>query len=358
MLLKKKISLLILILVVVSIILVVFSPFKVSYNVVSKVSIKPALEWELSRTIDGNLITLFKNNLNNTVNSYSVTEFQRGDVVEFKLNNEILDKTCIQKGDTIGFVYSNEEQRKLIELMGNLKILEAEFLFYTTGQKPEDVDKAMKQLILAEKELETQQKLMARSEILIQDTVISLQQYDIDLNELKIKEMAFEIAKANYESVTTGEKPEQAQLIESKIYALNLQIEQIKERINYFTLISPINGILAKNRYQSQISDNLKSEVLVKIIDVTEKIGVAPVRLSDLAYFSKGNEVFLPKEKKHGNIISIDNVAQNNWIESSVFLTFKIEDAEDLSPGTFTDIKIYGAELNLKDYLINIFTKK
>lgn len=358
MLIKKKISLLVLVIIIASFIIIVFAPIKINYNVVSKVSIKPALEWELSRTIDGNLITLFKNNLNNTVNSYSVTEFQRGDVVEFKLNHEILEKNYIQKGDTIGFVYSNEEQRKLIELMGNLKILEAEYLFYTTGQKPEDVDKAMKQLVLAEKELETQQKLMARSEILIQDTVISLQQYDIDLNELKIKEMAYEIAKANYESVTTGEKPEQAELIESKIYALNLQIEQIKERINYFTLVSPIDGILAKDRYQSQISDNLKSEVLVKIIDVTEKIGVAPVRLSDVSFFSKGNEAFLPKEKKHGNIIAIDNIAQNNWTESSVFLTFKIEDAVDISPGTFTDIKIYGAELELKDYLLNMFTKK
>lgn len=358
MLLKRKTTILFLLVLILLILLVVFGSFKVNYNVVSKVKIKPAMEWELSRTIDGNLITVYKNHITNTVNSYSVTEFQRGDVVEFKLNKDLLNKQSIQKGDTIGYVYSNEEQRKLIELLGNLKVLESEYVFYTTGQKPEDVDKAEKQLILAEKELETQRKLMARSEILIRDTVISLQQYDIDLNELKIKEMAYEIAKANYESVTTGDKPEQAELIESKIYALNLQIDQIKERIDYFTLISPIDGIIAKDRYEGQLTDNLKSEMLIKIIDVNEKIGVAPVRLSDMAYFNIGNKAYLPKEKKYGSLISLDNVAQSNWTESSVFLTFKIEDAEEMSPGSFTDIKIYGAELELKDYIVNIFTKR
>lgn len=358
MILKKKISIIVLIIVAVSIIVLFFGSFKVNYSVVSKVQIKPQLEWELSKTIDGALITTLKNNLKNTVNAYSVTEFQRGDVVEFQINEAILEKKYVQKGDTIGIIYSNEEQRKLIELIGNLKILEAEYTYYTTGQKPEDVDKALKELILAEKELDTQRKLMARSEILIKDTVISLQQYDIDLNELKVKEMAYEIAKANYESVTTGEKPEQADLINSKIQALNLQINQLKERINYFTLTAPINGTLAKNSYQAPASENVRNEVVLKIINVEEKIGVAPIRLKDLPLFSIGSEAFLPKENKQAQVISIDNVAQNNWTESSVFLNFQIEDGLNLNTGTFTDIKIYGAELELKDYLLKLFTDK
>lgn len=358
MILKKKISLIVGLAILLAIMAVFFSPIKINYSITSKVQIKPHLEWELSKTIDGTLITSLKDNLKNSINSYSVTEFQRGDVVEFKLNETLFEKDFIEKGDTIGIIYSNEEQRKLIELIGNLKILEAEYTFYTTGQKPEDVDRALKELMLAEKELETQQKLMARSEILVKDTVISLQQYDIDLNELKVKEMTYEIAKANYESVKTGEKPEQADLINSKIKALNLQIEQLKERINYFTLLSPIDGILEKNSFQAPLLENVRNDIVLKIVNIDHKIGVAPIKISDLPYFSIGSKAYLPKEEKYATLIDIDNVAQNNWTTSSVFLNFKIEEGLELNGGTFTEIKIYGLELTIKDYLIKLFTLK
>lgn len=348
---KRKISFIVVLLLLLAIVVVLFGPFKTEYKVVSKVTIKPALEWELTKTIDGNIITVYKDNINNTVNSYSVTEFQRGDVVEFRLNPDVLKKDYINKGDTIGFVFSNEEQRKLIELEGNLKVLDSEYKYYTTGQKPEDVDKASKQLILAKKELETQQKLMARSETLFKDSIISPQQYDIDSNELEVREMNYKIAKANYKSVTTGEKPEQAELIKSKIYAQSLQLNQLKERLDSFILISPISGKLAKDRYDNLITENSKGISIVRIIDTNEKIGVSPIRLKDLQFFELGSAAFLPREKKHGTLIFKDNIAQTNWNESSVFLTFIIKDAVDLNVGSFTDINIYGKVLSLKEYL-------
>lgn len=355
MLFNKKVSLLLIFLLLLVVIFISFGSFKVKYNITSKVKIMPSLEWELSRTVDGNLISVNKNHVQNIVNNYSVTEFQRGDVVKFELNPDIVQKELIKKGDTIGFVYSNEEQRKLIEMLGNLKILQAEFEFYTTGQKPEDVDKAYNEMELAKKELETHKKLISRSEILNEENVISAQQYDIDLNVYKVKEMNYLIAKSNFESVSTGEKPEQAELIKSKIEAMELQIEQTKERINYFTLVSPIDGIISKNRYQEKISDNFKSEVLIKIINTNKKVGVAPIRLKDLIHFNIGNKAHLPKENKTAKIISLDNEAQSYWTESSIFLTFEIENSKEMNPNSFTDIKIYGEEIELRDLIFKMF---
>lgn len=309
----------------------------------------------MQKTIDGNLITLNRDNIKGSVNSFSITEFQRGDAVEFILKNDILDKQFINKGDTIGFIYSNEEQRKLIELEGNLKILESEYLFYNTGQKPEDVERAKQQLLLAEQEFETEKQLMDRTEILYKDSVILKQQYEIKLNELKVKELAVSIAEANYESVTTGDKPEQAILINSKMQAVNWQISQLKSRLDYFTVLSPLDGMIAMNR--SQTTNIPQMETILKVLDIERKVGIIPIRISELKYFDVGSKVYLDIEQKQGTVIGIDNVAQNNWLESSIYLTAEIENAHDLKSGMITEVEIEGKALQLWDYIKAILTK-
>lgn len=147
----------------VALFLFVYNPM-ISFRTKTKMVIHPTEEWELCKTIDGNLISVHKNHRKNYVQNYAVTEFQRGDAVRFVLNPKIFDKEQLTIGDTIGYVYSNEEQRRLIQLLGQLGVLSAELEFHTTGQKPEDVLFAERKLILAQQELETQRKLMRRSE--------------------------------------------------------------------------------------------------------------------------------------------------------------------------------------------------
>ena len=62
---------------------------KVPYIIKSRALFMPASEFNLVRTADGNLISSFKDNVRGVVKSYGVTEFQRGDVVQFLLNPKI-----------------------------------------------------------------------------------------------------------------------------------------------------------------------------------------------------------------------------------------------------------------------------
>ncbi len=66
-----------------------FFPYQVGYNIETKGLVLPAHEWSLIRSIEGNLISSYKDNIKGSVNSFGVTEFQRGDVVEFKLHPKI-----------------------------------------------------------------------------------------------------------------------------------------------------------------------------------------------------------------------------------------------------------------------------
>lgn len=353
---RKKVTIGVIVILVISAIAVLFLPLTFSYTTQSKVQIKPGLEWELSKNTSGHILTTFKNNINASVSSYSVTEFQRGDVVKFILKEEVLNRRTISRGDTIGYLFSNQEQLKLIELEGNLRILRSEYAFFTTGQKPEDIEKAKRQIHMARQELETQKRLMVRTSALFKDSVISGQEYDIALNEMKVKELAVSIAEANFESVSTGDKPEQSALIKSKIDAISQQIGQIRERINYFTLISPVSGQIAVNRQQP--TEILETEPLLRVIDVDTMVGITPIRLSELPYFEIGNEIQLTADGKTGYIISIDNVAQSDWLGSTVYLTSLIQNGQDLMPGKVASVKAIGKELSLFDYILAIMSKR
>ncbi len=322
------------------------------FSTKTKLIIHPTQEWELVRTIDGNLISIQKNHLKNYVNSYAVTEFQRGDAVKFVLNTKIFDQDVIHKGDTIGYVYSNEEQRRLIQLKGELGVLNAELEFHTTGQKPEDVELAKRNLDLALQEFETQRKLMARSEALISDLVISKEQYDIDFNALKVKELSVELARANLASIDTGEKPEMEKLIRSKIEALSNEIGQIQNRLDLLTVVSPIRGILSidhKSLMTIPLNENV--ETIVKIIDIEKPIGLMPIRVAHRSAISNGAEVKLRKDDNKGRVVLINNIAQISIGSPYMFYVVELEKNNNYTYGESQDAAVYGSEIPFRTFL-------
>lgn len=314
--------------------------------------IHPTEEWELCKTIDGNLISVHKNHRKNYVQNYAVTEFQRGDAVRFVLNPKIFDKEQLTIGDTIGYVYSNEEQRRLIQLLGQLGVLSAELEFHTTGQKPEDVLFAERKLILAQQELETQRKLMRRSEELIIDNVISKEQYDIDLNELKVKELSVELARVNLSSVDTGEKPEMEKLIRSKIAALSNEIEQIQNRLDLLTVVSPISGkILIDHGSMIKTVVSQNNETIVKIVSNDRPIGLMPIRMTHRAAISTGNQVTFRKHDAKGKVVLINNTAQISVSSPYLFYVVDLEDYDKYTFGEIQDVVVHGAKIPFITFL-------
>lgn len=328
-------------------------PIDLDYKIQTKGLILPAYEWSLTRTVDGNLISAYKDNIKGTVNSLGVTEFRRGDVVEFNLNPQITNTLTVNLGDTIGRISSNEEERNLIQLLGQFDILNAELDFYSTGKKPEDIQEAQRKLELVIQDFETQKKLTTRAETLFNDKVISDQNYDIALNDLKLKEIRKNIAEAQYLSATTGDKPEMVALIKAKRDALQKQIAQVQNRINYFTLTSPVSGMVVSNR---GLSNN---EVVINIADTSSYVVLVPFQLIDKDYVKIGQEVEIildkVKERPKGKIIKIDNVVQMVDYKQTLFATVEFDNYVPLLPGSFAEITILGDEIPLVDYMKRFF---
>ncbi len=328
-------------------IIVIATQVEIYYSIRAQGVFGTPQEYRLSRTLEGNLVATMKNNVDNRIYQYDVTEFQRGDVVAFRLNPEIANRSHVGVGDTLGFIVSNEEQRNLIKLRGDLEILRAELEFFTTGQKPEDVLLAQEQWDLAKQDLETQRKLMARTEVLIQDGVISEQEYEIEENKLRLKELSEKIAEANYLSVTTGEKPEQELLIRTKIEALSWQIAQIEDRVSYFNITSPIAGRLYFPR-----SSSAEGKIL-SIRDTTSTIALVPIQLFEFAYVKEGDRAIYQDEE--GAIVNLDEEVKYLDSRQAIYATAQWPYNARMKHGTMIETTLKCDRVSIWDYFMRRF---
>lgn len=276
---------------------------KVPYRIHSNGLFLPMQQWSLGRTTNGALIANLQNNRTGTTKNYSVTEFQRGDVANFVVNANIRQNEYVNINDTIGRLASNEEERRLIQLLSELEVEKANLIFYTTGQKPEDVEKAAKQLELAKQAYAIQENLFARQEELYIDSLISEQEFEVAENDYLLAKKEVEVALANYKSVTTGDKPEQEALIRSKIDLIEKQLQKFRERLDAFTLVTPISGVVTQDKR------GMKGYYeILEVLDTSYMIAMIPIPVEEKAYFSLDAPVYLDKydgyERTTGHIIN------------------------------------------------------
>jgi hypothetical protein len=331
-----------------------WTPYEFPYKIRTKAMIQPVQEWELSRLPDGSLSSLIRNQLTGSIDSYGVTEFRRGDVVRFYLDPDIYRKGVVNEGDTIGYLYSNDEQVRLSELRGQVEVLKAELDFYLSGEKAEDVRRAEREIELAKQEVENQRRLLERSRVLIADSLISVQQFEIDEHDLDMKKLQVELAKARMDVITSGDKPEQIQLIRTRISTLKDQIAQLESRMDQLTLLAPIGGKVVLNR------SYLGKDVLVKVIDTSGYVGVAPVMLRDRNYMLSGQSVKMRASMRgfnaEGVVYDFNNVAEVLNGEPVVFFTawFK-NNPQPMLTGKMVEIEVEGVALRPWDYAVKLF---
>jgi len=350
---QKKKTLLLLTVLIVTLLLLYFIPIQIPFTIQSKAMVFAKKEWELFKNSNGNLLSVNRNNLSGQVQSFSINEFQRGDVVFFQIHPSLYSKTQINEGDTIGNIYSNEEQRNLIALQADLDILQAELELNKSGQKPEDIETAKKELALAIQEYETQQKLSKRSQILYKDSVISTQQLEIDMNELLVKEQRMLVAQAKLSSISTGERIAQLNLIQQKINGIQSQIEQIKTRINYYTIVAPISGKISIGRVIDLSSSIPENESIFKIIEDDSLVIYGPIDLRYKKLFSINNTFTLNQDPTvKGYIYGFDNQSKIINFKNRIYITGSIPFIPEIEIGSIQEIDIKGNSVSLWNYLL------
>jgi hypothetical protein len=328
---------------------------EIPYNINTRGIVMPAREWNLVRLSDGTILNTAKNNITNKISYYSVLEFQRGDHAEFIANMRVFSGNTINIGDTVGYIRSFEEERRLLGLQSALEEQKGLLKISLSGEKHEEVNAARERLVLAEHEYETQGKLMARIESLWENGVIADEAWELARNEYLVKRQNINIARSVLEMVSTGAKPEERELIETNIRSYNRQIEQTKNRIAAFNILAPISGTIIREQSSSPGIDPI-----IRVACLDTMIVTLPVELYQLSYIDNGNMVNLRINSGRtvypAKIINVDNTIQYLDRRQNVFVTAAVENNTGrFMPNMLLQAEIVGGTISLRDYLSRTF---
>jgi hypothetical protein len=296
--------------------------WSVPESVVTQGRVVPAAEWVLVKNEDGTLTTMLYDYAGGSAQSYSVSQFERGDAVEFSLNAGIIGNGPIRAGDTIGSIRSNESERRLAQLRGQLTTAIAALNLSQSGQKEADVAVAERRLSYAQEQLARQRRIVDRLAPQRERGFISAEEFDEAESALRLHELGISIAEAELESARTGERYQQIDMDRSRIEAIEREIATLERRIDDYTLVSPISGRLRRS---------FSSDTLLIVSDVSSHIVFMPVRWQDRHRVRVGQtvRVSIPgdRTRMEATVVEIDSAVRTISGQPTVVAVARLENS-------------------------------
>ena len=322
--------------ILVVVIVILFYPGKYPYSLEVVGKIFPHKEWIITRSPNGILTSVLRDNTMGKFDSYFVTEFERGNPVSLNIHRSIVPGTYVAKGDTIGWIDSNEIERQIAELNGLLQSQKALLLVVSTGEKESMVLEAKRVLEHARETYDEHQKIVARLEKLSGSGFVPYQDYEIALSTQNLFMINIGIAEAQLKSVQSGLKQEEIEMVSSRITSLEEEIDTLLERNEKYTLTSPLSGV---------VFETTPGDTLVNIGDTSSYIVIIPVKLKSrnlinpvqkVKYTIEGfSDSFYGEILQLGNVVHILNGEQVLLVTASL-----IVQNQNLSKGTMTRCSI------------------
>ncbi len=337
-----------LIIVTIIILFILFYPGKIPNSIEAVGRIMPCRELIINRGRDGLIMATLRNNVQGTVETYSVTQFERGDPVKFRLNRFISSGTHVSAGDTVGWIDSGEIERQLVELEGELKTQKALLYMAETGEKESLIQEAEKRLDHALEQVEEQRKIVERIKNLFETKFVPEQDYEIAQSTLRLFELNIEIAEAQLQTMQSGTKKEEVDMISSQINAIEKDIDALSKKYKQYTITSPISGTVF------EISS---ADTLLIIGDTTSYLVIMPLQVKNRKYINNQQDIKVTVEglgiPLHGRIVKRGNVVHVlNGNQVFIAIARLSTDNHDLLPGMFTKCSIICEPLRPREYLI------
>jgi hypothetical protein len=323
---------------------------KIPTSIDSKGQLLSYQTWVLSKGTDGRLITYQTDNLTGITNSFGITQFERGDPVQFKLNPKIFLDNEVSNGDTIGSVISNEIIKDLERLRGELETNRALLAVQTSSEKESVIDVERKRLEFAKKEFEEQIKIYNRQKSLFEKELISQEDFETTEARYELSKINISIAEERLKTVLSGAKKEEIELLNSQIKAIEREIDILQFRFEKNNITVPISGMIIRP---------FSSDTLVIVNDTSKKVILIPVKWSESMYVFIDQEVIITSpevsEKLIARVSSIDNSVKTMNNEQYVIITAVSENPiRYLKTGLYVEAKF----LCLDKTMYNIFVER
>gem|GEM_PF-2026926 len=331
--------------------IIYFVPIHVSSDIRITGKVFPAKQWVLFAGTNGQIMNTQSDLVAGISNHYETREFSRGDDVRFEINPKILTKSIIEKGDTIGIVYSNETNMMLNASKKQLQVKQALLQTLQTGEKNEAITLAEKELEYARIDAENQRRTYNRQKGLYDQEVITEQDMEDEERLLNLMETKVKIKEAELQVITTGEKPENIRLIEAEIEEIESTIADLNTKKELQTIISPVRGIFRNSS---------SSDTMMIVESVDELIIKMPISLKDRKRIYVGQiancEVYGQNVSFQSEVVHISNHISAAGGKQTFIITAEIKNENEIVlPGVVFKGKLEGGEILLRDYVAKWF---
>ncbi len=280
---KRKQNIIIIAAISIVLLIIFFLPVKVPYKINSVAKLMPAHQWILSRGTDGDIQTNTINHLSGINNSYQLTSFERGESMVLDLNQNLTNGQIVEKGDTVGVIYSSSLQENLVQLKGDLSVLTATLEASMSGVKRTEVKEARERLEMSKSEYAKQTKIVERLNKLLQKELIAEEDYQTASDELMVLEKAVNVRQAELESSLSGEKVEEINMLRKQIIATENKISFLQNQIDsQSSIIIPFRG---------RIERSFSEDTLLVLSNIDLGIAFIPVALEEVGYIGEGGPV-------------------------------------------------------------------
>ena len=290
--------------------------------------IQCAQEWSLVKGTNGQLSASVFNYETGVSDGYRSSNFDQGSSVYFTLSPSIVPGHRVSQGDTVGVVTSSETQERLIALNGQLAAAQGLVAVNATGSKSVVVRAAEQRLDFARRKMGEGERAFARTKTLYEQGLLSPGQYEDAENLLHSASDEVALAAAALEEARSGAKPEQLQLAQSNVAALEEEIAALQRRASTYTIIAPISGRVTRGA----------TDVLLTISDMTRFVAKIPIRLNDLARVAATPNARVTlrglPSPVHGTVVAVDQEVSMMGTERVVMATAALDRGSfELIPG-------------------------
>ncbi len=338
-------------LMVLVLIVILYLPIKVPYDLISVGRILPMREWKLTIDANGALSAQELDNLKGVVNNVGNWQFKGGDLSGLKLWDQVFTDSVLNAGDTLLVMRSIQVQEELINLQTNKRVKEGELQEMLTGEKIEILQESDAKITEANSQLEIAQQQYDIQSKLYKDGVIPIADFQMSEFRLKNAQNVLKTAKASLSVVNTGSKLETIERKRREIRALQDQIKIVERKFEGLVVKSPFDGRLAPavaigELLIVQSKEEYLIQIPIRIEDMADLPIKAAVEVTDIA---SGKIYNARIYQKLANTAVLDGKAVG-----FLLAIMKSDESEQVHLGLNASCTIHLAQLNLREYLKRI----
>ncbi len=205
----------------------------------------PVTIWKLKLDGSGQVTGIWqKSSLREQV-SYLMFHFNRPDIVDIRLSDQMKEGNRIHKGDVVGWVQSREMNRSLPVTEAQLKHAQAEELALKAGGRTVDIKVAQENLKSAEIAMNAYEPEFQRFRSLFATKQVAEAEFQQIESKYNLLKSAYELALAKVHALEAGSRNEDVLVAQAEVDRLNQQLTKEKNILgNEEPIYSPIDGIV------------------------------------------------------------------------------------------------------------------